>query len=622
MSLYFVPNQINESRLQSVAREIARDGSSVVIEPGDAGHLWIGDTVERFGPALDKRTGVRAVSSGRLVWSAQDWARSARLSYSGGLANRLVIERYLKSGPSSVAPYNGAAVIVIHDPRDGRTHLWTDQFGYHPCYLYRDDNPQECIITTFPDALLADPDGRVSYDLISMAEFVRAWRVTPPNTYFAEIKYAGAASHITIDPKAGLVERRSYWTPFQDEFFPSLSAATDALAEAVRSAIAERTAIAERPVFFVSGGADSRVMLFCTPDRSRVVGINLYEREASETQVARKLCEAAGCGFVAIQRDNDFYPRLLPEIVHWSGAMWSAEDSHYLGFADRVAEYNPDLVMTACTTDWVFKGYGLEKGYRSVFGRYMPFLVYTNERVDGFLPNVPLTAPPRFAEALQERMSTWFEGCPRKLSTPRDRLMVEDRRIRPACYTVSVSGQIMYRIYPYDTFLADSRIAACYSRTHPDWKLNRELWGKVAARVCTEAGRIVDANYGWRVDASALEKLAVFAKGWVSRRLDPPPKQVADDDRPPSSGSWPDYGWYALYSPTLKELWESVTNEERNRMDAICGLDPWSKPLAEWSQDGQYLFRVLTLLCHWRESCRRRQRASLTPELPISHNYH
>ena len=69
----------------------------------------------------------------------------------------------------------------------------------------------------------------------------------------------------------------------------------DALAEAVRSAIARsRTAIAGRPVFFVSGGADSRVMLFCTRDRSRVVGINLYEREASEPQVARKLCEVAG----------------------------------------------------------------------------------------------------------------------------------------------------------------------------------------------------------------------------------------------------------------------------------------------------------------------------------------
>ena len=325
---------------------------------------------------------------------------------------------------------------------------------------------------------------------------------------------------------------------------------------------------------------------------------------------------------MAIRRDNDFYPRLLPEIVHWSGAMWSAEDCHYLGFADRVAEYKPDLVMTACTTDWVFKGYGLEKRYRSLFGRYLPFLIYTKERVDGFLPNVPLPAPPQLAEAVQARMSAWFDGCPRHLSTPRDRLMVEDRRIRPASYTVSVSGQIMYRIYPYDTFLADSRVAACYSRTHPDWKLNRELWGRVAAKLCTEAGQIIDSNYGWRVDASAPEKMAAFAKGWAGRRLRPRPKQEANAHRPPSSGSWPDYGWYALHSATLKLLWESVTSEERERMDAICGLDPWNKPLAEWSRDGQYLFRVLTLLCHWRENSQRRKRAGLSPEISISPDYH
>ncbi len=618
MSLYFVPGEINETRLKSVAREIARDGSSVVIKPGNAGYLWIGDTPDRFSPALDERTGVCAVSSGRLVWSAQDWARAAHLPYNGGLANRLVIDRYLGTGPGSIAPYNGSAVIVIHDPRDGKTHLWTDQFGYHPSYLYRGDNAHECIITTFPDALLADPHARVTYDLVSMAEFMRAWRVTPPNTYFAEVKYAGAAAHIVIDVRIGCMEKHTYWTPFQDEFFPSISAATQTLAEAVHLAIAERTAIAKRPVYFISGGSDSRVMLFCTADRSRIIGVNLYERRAAETLTAQKLCEAAGCRFVAFQRDNDFYPRLLPEIVHWSGAMWSIEDSHYLGFADRIASYKPDLVMTACTMDWVFKGYGLEKWYRSLFGRYLPFLVYTNERVDGFLPNVPSAAPPALAQSVQERMSAWFDGCPRQLLSPRDRLMVEDRRVRPACYAVSVSGQIMYRTYPYDTFLADSRIAACYSRTHPDWKLNRALWGRVAARLCPDASHVIDSNYGWQVDASAPEKLAIFAIGWVSRRLPRPWKQAAIDDRPPSSGSWPDFGWYALHSSTLKGLWESVTREEQDRMQTICGLDPWDRPLSEWSKDSHYLFRVLTLLCHWRETSQRRQRAGLPSELPIS----
>ena len=596
-----------------MAAAFERSGKSLVSEGGRPGWLWVDDDPVRFGPARDETTGVRVVSSGRLAWNSTEWARAERLPYSGGLANRLILERYLAGGADAVTPYNGGAVVTILDPRDKAIHIWTDQFGYHPCFIYRGRRPDQTIVTTFPDALLADASVELTYDLVSMAEFVRAWRSTPPNTYFSEVKHAGAAAHISIDAPSGKLTQRTYWRPFQEDFFPSIGAAAEELTSAVRSAIAERTAIAKRPLFFVSGGADSRVMLFCAADRQRAVGVNLYEREAAETKVAKRLCERAGAEFVSFQRDNDFYPRNLPDAVRWSGAMWSAEDAHYLGFSDKITELAPDLIMTACTTDWLFKGYGLEKTERSAFGRDLPFLVYTDDRVDGFLPNVPLTAPPLLSEAINERMAAWFVDCPRTLSTPRERLMVEDRRIRPTAYAVSVSGQAMYRAFPFDSFLADSRIAACYSRTHPDWKLNRELWGKVAARLCEGAGRIVDANYGWRVNASMPEKAAVFAVGWIGRRMraKKASTEVLDQDRPSSSGSWPDLGWYALHSPTVKSLWESVTPDERERMVMICGADPWMTSLDGWSKDSNHLFRLLTLLCHWREV--ERKRASLAP---------
>jgi hypothetical protein len=484
MSLYFSPEDISHARLEGVGHELERNIHTTVIERGAGGFVWIGGKQDHFGPARDNASGVRVICSGQLVFSAHDWARAGRLPYEGGLGCRIILERYLSGGATAVAPYNGSAIVVIHDPRDGNSHVYTDQFGYHPCFLYRGDQPNKCIVTTFPDALLLDPDVSLTLDIVSMAEFMRAWRTTPPNTYYSEVKHAGAAAHITISARSGRTTRRNYWTPFEGGFYPSIDAAAEELAAAVRVAVHERTSIAERPAFFVSGGADSRVMLFAAADPGRVTGINLYERPAQDTNISKQLCEAVGSKFLSFQRDNDYYPQNLPDMVRWSGAMWCAEDTHYPGFADRLAELRPDLVMTACTTDWLFKGYGLEKRYRSLFGRCLPFLVYTDERVDGFLPNVPLPAPLRLEKAVNERMAAWFDGCPTNLSTPLDRLRVEDRRVRPTAYTVSVSGQVMYRTFPYDTFLADSRIAECYSRTHPDWKLNREVWGKAAARLC------------------------------------------------------------------------------------------------------------------------------------------
>lgn len=615
MSLYLVPAGVTETRLRSVARELASPGDAVVMRPGTGGYLWVGSQPERFGPALDETTGVRVVTSGRLTWSAHEWATAEHLPYEGGLANRLILERYLDRGIEAVAPFNGSAVVTIHDPRSSQTHVWTDQFGYHPCFAYRADQAGDCIFTTFPDALLADPEAETAFDLVSMAEFISAWRATPPHTYFAEVKYVGAATRTTVDAKALVTARATYWRPFEDGFYASITEAAEALAAAIQAAISERTAIAERPVFFLSGGADSRVMLFSASDRARVTCVNIFEHEAAETDIARDLAAIAGCPFVALQRDNDFYPRNLPDIVRRSGGMWSAEDAHYPGFTDRLADLNPDLVMTACTTDWLFKGYGMEKEHVPLLGRSLPFMKYMAKRAKAFLPNIPLPPPPNMAERMDERMAAWFAGCPDTLVSPRDRLLVEDRRIRPACYTVSVSGQIMYRTFPYDTFFADSRIANCYSRIHPDWKLNREVWGKAAARICAEAGDIVDANYGWRVDAGPIEKAIAFAAGWVSRRTKPPAPSIAAAERPPPSGSWPEYGWYAEHSQTLRDLWTSVTAEERELMAVVTGTDHWSRPLESWRHDGNHLFRVLTLLCHWRETAERRKRASLPPML-------
>jgi hypothetical protein len=46
-------------------------------------------------------------------------------------------------------------------------------------------------------------------------------------------------------------------------------------------------------------------------------------------------------------------------------------------------------------------------------------------------------------------------------------------------------------------------------------------------------------------------------------------------------------------------------------MRLITDVDHWSQPVERWRGDGQQLFRLLTLLCHWRECERRRESAGL-----------
>jgi asparagine synthase (glutamine-hydrolysing) len=520
--------------------------------------------------------------------------------YEGGLSNRLLLQRYLDGGASALTRHNGPAALFVWDPRQQVLHLWTDHFGYHPVFLYRPENLESAVISTFADGIADDPDVSVTRDPVAMVEFLSAWRVTPPHTYYREIKYAGAAAHLTWNFSKRSLVREEYWKPYQQAPFPNIDAAAEELACAVSHAVRIRTLPRLGPIVsYTSGGMDSRTVLFAAASRSDVIGVNLYDLPNKEAAISRRLCEAAGVRYVGFGRDEDYYPRWISECARLSGAMCSAEDNHFLGTRELVRKSGAHTVMTACTTDWLFKGYGLEKTYARLFGRNLPIKVFTHERVDGFLPNLPRPVPVRFRTEVEGRLEECFAGTPRHLKTDADWLAVEDRRIRPACYAPSVSGQIMYRIFPYDTFLADTRVADCYARCRAEWKINSDLWGNAVNRICAGATDIEDANFGWRIGSSTPLKLAAFAVGWVGRRIRPSKLGL---NGLANEGSWPNLDWYVLHSPTLKELWRNIPLETRELISQAWGSNPWDAPLEAWFSSPNNLFRMLTLACHLNQS--------------------
>ena len=584
----------DKGRIERAARRLRffEERVHIVTEPGFSA-AWVGhDDPLLYGPARDPRTGVWLMTSGRTAWDEPEWRRAEALeSYEGGLANRLLLERYLGAG--DLCSPNGPCAVVAWDPRSRTVHLWTDQFGYHPVFLYDGESAARAVIGTFPDSLADDPSVTTTLDEVSIAEFLSAWRVTPPHTYYREIQYAGAATHHVWDLGRGTHRSSVYWEPDPSRQFPTCEAAAEELAHALTQAIRIRTLKRLAPVLsYTSGGMDSRVVLFGVTNPGDLVGFNLYDQPNNEAAVARRLCEAAGVRYHGFRRDQDYYPAWIAEGVRLSGAMWSVEDNHFLGTRKSVLELGANTVLSACTADWLFKGYGLEKSYRRLFGRNLPLKRFESRRVDGFLPNVPRPVPEEFARDVGSRMDAWFEGTPRLLVGDEDWLKVEDRRVRPACYAVSVSGQIMYRVFPYDTFLADGRVADCYGRMRAEWKLNSDVWGKAVSRICVAGKGIQDANFGWRVGASSSRKVASFARGWIQRRLRPEP---LDPDGLATRGSWPNLSWYVRNSTTLRDLWESVSPAVRQVVRRAWGTDPWAQPLQLWNGSANDLFRIVTV---------------------------
>jgi hypothetical protein len=588
------------------------ESAEIIIEP-NLSVAWVShDPIALFAPAHHPETGVRVITAGRVAWNEADWQRAERLTqYTGGLSNRLILDQYLAGGVAAVERHNGSAIVLIWDARSKQLHLFTDHFGFYPVFLYRPQVVSGCVISTFPDAIADDAETKTTLDHVSMAEFLKEWKITPPHTYYNEIKYAGAATHWCWNLDNLTSWQRAYWQPFQTEYFSSLRTGVDHLTEAVRHAIHIRTLPRLSPVVtYVSGGMDSRVILFAASNPSNMYGINLYDVPNRESEIAQQLCKAAGVEYIGFARDEDYYPRWMRQGIQISGAMWSVEDNHFLGTLKIIQQLNAKTVLAAFPVDDLFKGACLEQRYVQFMGRNLPLFQFDDECLRGFLMESPArNSPPEFAQAIEQRLQEWFGDLPSRYRTDAERLAVEDRRIRPACYQPGLSDNMMFRIVPYDIFLGDRSIAECYSKIRPQWKINSALWSQVVAQVCGQT--IVEANQGWRPGASNTEKLLMFSRNWLMRRLvqklNLKPKVTQSNLA--TEGSWPNLGWYITHSTTLREMWENAPSEDRKLIAALWGSNPWNVSLNDWASSPKLhsngmshgnspygLFRILTLL--------------------------
>jgi hypothetical protein len=581
-----------------------RECVETFIEPEhetSVGIAWVShDPPSLFSPAYHPQTGVRIFTSGRVAWEESQWQHAETLqTYEGGLCNRLLLEQYLQGGINALECPNGAAVVVVWEPRSRCLHVITDCLGYHPLFFYSPHSIPGCVISTFPDAIADDPAVNTTPDYVSMAEFLRDWQATPPHTYYQEIKYAGAAQHLCWDLSSLNFQAREYWQPFKTGFLHDLSSATEQFADAIRNSVRIRTLPRLAPVaIYISGGLDSRLLAFAADNPDSIVGVNLYDVPNREAKLARELCEAAHVKYLGFAREQDYYPKWMRAGVNLSGAMWSLEDNHFLGTLDLLAENGVQTVMTACIADILFKADALERRRYKLFGKDLPFWTYESQRAENQLPYSnyrPHHTPAEFKAQIQERFEQWFANTPKQLRSNLDRLTVEDRRVRPMCYPSAMTGQMMFRAFPYDTFLADQSLVELYSRIPAKWKVNGKIWGKVVAAVC--GNDIVDANYGWRPGASNLEKMLVFTRDWVRRRLGQMP--TLDKQGLVTEGSWPNLSWYILNSPTLQQIWLDAPQSDRALITKLWGSNPWQISLEDWVKQPYDFFRIATLLTHW-----------------------
>ena len=567
--------------------EVIREGALTIIQTrSDREDLW--------RPAVDTASGTTVTLVGRVVLSEAEWEGAGALPYEGGLACRHILHAFLQDPDTFTRALNGAFGVVVAQPREGTVRVVTDRMGFFPLYWWRASGPP--VVATHPDVLAAHTGHEHAYDLLSMAEVLTTGTASHPHTYYRDVEVMEPGSVYALRADAAPA-RFAYWEPaYEGDEGAKVRELGEELEHALRGAVERRTLPRLGPTgVLLSGGADSRAVLYAACEPSAVTSITFYDQPNAEFETARRLAERVGSQHVGLQRDFEHYGLGAQKAVRVAGGMWNLLDAHYTEFIPQLRSLGLDNLLTGCYADYLFKGLTSNRTYKTLFGKNLPLYDFAPFSTQWYAPHG------RIAEdwhgRVRERQRTTYDGLDLNDGSDANRWAIERRRIRPVAREADTAGRLLLqRTLPWDPLFADTALVELYERVPPSLKLNGQVWENAVGRICRAGGDITNNNSLSRIGASQAEKTFAFLRGVAHRKIFGRDVDGTPLDGSVTRGSWPDFNHYIRHSEVLPGLWADPSPQAREVLTELVGEDPWGQPMAHWAKRGSLLFlRIVTL---------------------------
>lgn len=500
------------------------------------------------------------------------WADSAP-ALQGGVDEESLRAAFTLHGETILHHLDGAFAAVIQSGAD--TYAVTDRFNVIPLYVGKAGN--RIALSTETDALARRLGIEDDLDLVTMAQALQMWYATHPYTFYRSIRELEPASIHHWDA-SGRYTRTPYWeAQFRDNEANSTDALADELAAAIRSGVRRRIEESERPGLFLSAGADSRGILFPASEVRPVTSFTFYDLPNAELVGARRLAEAAGQRHIGLQRDPEHYGRSAVDVVRLSGGMWNFLDGHAFGFTDQLKEHSLDLLLTGDFADLLFKGNGFDIEYRTFAGKALPLKKVAPFRRAWRRPRSRIADA--WETAINERLDQQYREIETDETSDESWWRIAHARVGSLTRAPAYGGiAAMQRSLPWDTFMADARMAAVYEKLTISARINAGVWEE-AVRTLTprRARRIANNNVLAPVGATDTEKVGRFLYGVAYRRIVGKEVDGTPLDGSVTRGSWPNWSTYLSQSPVIANLWSGISADSREIISLLRGEDPWQR---------------------------------------------
>ena len=470
--------------------------------------------------------------------------------------------------------------------------------GFFPLYLWRSDGPP--VVATHPDVLAAHTGHVHELDRLSMAEVLSTGTATHPHTYYRDIEVMDPGCVYTWTPDGSAPETHVLDAELSGEMSRAgVKELGEELERALRGAVERRTLPSLGPTgVLLSGGADSRAVLYAACEPEAVTSITFYDQPNAEFETARRLAERVGSEHVGLQRDFEHYGLGARKAARVTGGMWNLLDAHYTEFIPQLRALGLDNLLTGCYADYLFKGLTSNRTYKTLFGKNLPLYDFAPFSFRWYAPHGSVAES--WKEPVRERMLAAYDGLDLQDESDAGRWAIELRRMRPVAREADTAGRLLLqRTLPWDPLFADTELIDLYERVPPSLKLNGQVWEDAVGRICRAGGDITNNNSLSRIGASQFEKTLRFLYGVAYRRAFGRDVDGTPLDGSVTRGSWPDFNHYIRHSKVVPELWADPSPETRDVLTDVVGVDPWSRPMGEWAKLGSLRFLRLVTLKIW-----------------------
>ena len=529
-----------------------------------------------------------AAVSGRIAADEQQWEEARTIKGNGGLCAKIAYQHYMERGTDGLTSLNGGFVALIHDGQKNVFFMVTDRAGAHPCFCHS-THPVFC---SHPDILALATGESNAIDYVSIAEFLKTGKLSPPATYYTHIKALDEGTVYAIDTHTGrnpvIGKQRYFHFIFKTEHSRSEWDIAAELKDSFQKAISIRTLphIGQTAVS-LSGGLDSRAIAGALPDPSRIWSFSFFDKENREFSIARKVAAATGMRNIPLQRDYDHYGNHAEAGIKIAGGMGDFGSNHYLGFRDRFIREGIDNIITGFYCDYLFKGLVLD----AIENKWLRRKRLSDFKLESYMPIFTLGT--EYDDHVNARLNELFPPSLRTDGSPAARLEIERRRIFPFFYEPdNLEALVPQRTLGWYLPTADNHLLDTYLKIPPSMKLNISMYSKMVFLMCgKKLSSIENINTGARVNASLPEIMILNNLGALRRKISKRRKAgIATED------SWPNWRYYIVHSECIRHLWRTPQEGIRDIFKKVLGNDPLTMEL-EYFQNNEVklLLRLLTI---------------------------